>query len=143
MKLRTDEAQGTTSVIHRFTEGAYRSLRVLVVEDEAQTRRILMDYLTFDGYVVETAANGREGLDKFHTGQFDVVITDWMMPDVNGSELATAIKQSAPQTPVILLTGFSELLDTIGKSPPVVDLVISKPSTLTALRRALAKVLAA
>jgi two-component system capsular synthesis sensor histidine kinase RcsC len=142
LELRTDEAQGTTSVIHRFTEGARRSLRVLVVEDEAPTRRVLVDYLTFDGYVVETAANGREGLDTFHVGQFDVVITDWMMPDVNGSELAAVIKQSAPQTPAILLTGFSELLDTMSQSPPVVALVISKPSTLTALRRALAKVLA-
>ena len=73
----------------------------------------------------EEAEDGREGLDRFRSGAFDVVITDLSMPNLNGSELALAIKQESPGTPVILMTGFGEEAMALGSS--AADTVLRKP----------------
>jgi signal transduction histidine kinase len=114
-----------------------RPLRVLVVEDEAAPRQVLVESLAGDGHVVETAANGREGLQRFQAGWFDVVITDRAMPELNGVELAMAIRQIAPRKPVIiLLSGFDEG-GVAGDLPPGIDVVLTKPVPLERLRAAL------
>lgn len=116
-----------------------RPLRVLVVEDEAIPREVAVELLRGDGHTVETATNGRDALQKFQMGWFDVILTDWAMPEMNGIELAYNIKRVAPEKPVIImLTGFGEI--TTGDKPAEVDLVIGKPLTLMMLREALATV---
>ena len=62
------------------------------------------------------------------------------MPEMSGDQLATAIKILAPDVPVIMLTGFGEMMVTTGEQPPDVDLVISKPFTMATLSQALATV---
>ena len=59
-----------------------------------------------------------------------------------GSPLAIEIKKLSPQTPILLLTGFGDLMTGAGEQPPGVDLVVSKPFTLTTLRGAIVKVTA-
>jgi CheY-like chemotaxis protein len=115
-----------------------RSIRILVVEDEPLVREVISVYLTEDKHIIETAANGREGLEKFKTGTFDLVLSDRAMPEMNGDQLAIAIKKIAPMMPVILLTGFGDLMTGAGERPPGVDLVVSKPFTLNTLREAIA-----
>jgi len=66
-----------------------------------------------DGTTVETAADGREGLSKFHAGKFDLVLVDRAMPEINGDQLTEAIKELDPDMPVILVTGFTDILRTI------------------------------
>ncbi|MFQ5883294.1 MAG: GAF domain-containing protein [Candidatus Methylomirabilales bacterium] len=122
--------------------GPAQRLRVLVVEDELPVRELVVAYLTEDGHAVETAPNGREGLEKFMAGWFDVVVTDQGMPEMAGDQLAATIKQLAPGKPVILLTGFGDLMIASGEMPAGVDIILSKPVTLTALRQTLAKVTA-
>jgi DNA-binding response OmpR family regulator len=114
-------------------------LRVLVVEDEPLVREVVSVYLNEDGHAVETAINGREGLEKFKDGEFDVVLTDRAMPEMNGDQLAAQIKLLRPDMPVILLTGFGDLMMDVGERPSGVDLVVSKPFTMTSLREALSK----
>ena len=97
--------------------------------------------LNSQGHTVETATNGREGLDRFRTGRFDLVVTDRAMPEMGGDQLAAAIKRSAPETPVIMLTGFGDLMAAKGERPPGVDAVVGKPVTLDALNRAILKVI--
>ena len=116
-----------------------RSLRILVVEDEPLVREVITVYLTEDLHQIETATNGREGLDKFKAGQFDLVLTDRAMPEMNGDALAAEIKKIAPEQPVILLTGFGDLMSGAGERPAGVDMVVSKPFTLSVLRDAIAK----
>jgi len=113
-----------------------RDLRVLLAEDEPSLRLILASYLKIDGHSVEVAANGQEALAKFRVDGFDLVVTDRAMPEMGGDQLAAEIKQVDPETPVIMLTGLGELMNEIGELPPGVDLVIPKPVTLAALRRA-------
>jgi signal transduction histidine kinase/ActR/RegA family two-component response regulator len=114
-------------------------LRVLVVDDEPIARDVLTEYLTGDGHQVETAANGREGFDKFKAGDFAVVITDRAMPEMGGDQLAALVKEQAPSTPVVLLTGFGDLMNAAGEKPDGVDLVVKKPIRLSTLREVLVK----
>lgn len=115
-----------------------RSLRILVVEDEPLVREVITVYLSEDEHEVETAANGLEGLEKFKAGRFDVVLTDRAMPEMPGDVLAAEIKKIAPSQPVILLTGYGDLISGAGERPGGVDLVVSKPFTLAMLRDAIA-----
>ena len=59
------------------------------------------------------------------------------MPGMNGDQLATAVKQLAPNTPVTLLTGFGEMMEEAQEQPPNVDLILSKPVVLKELQHAL------
>lgn len=113
-----------------------RPLRILVVEDEPLVREVIVDYLEFSGHRVKTAANGVEGLVQVKTKAFDVVITDRAMPEMNGDQLAAAIK-AFTTIPVILLTGFGELMKANHEMPTGVDYVMSKPFTFDTLHQAL------
>ncbi len=117
-----------------------RSLRVLVVEDEPMIRQMLTTYLTSYGHTAEVATNGTEGLEKFRTSQFDVVVTDRAMPEMGGDQLAAAIKEIMPKVPIIMLTGFGDLMNAVDEKPAGVDMILSKPVGLTEFRAALEKV---
>ncbi len=113
-------------------------LRVLVVDDEPLVREILEVYLQQDHYQVTTAANGIEALERFKTAEFDLVLTDRSMPEMNGTQLAAAIKTLKPGQIIILLSGLGDL----GEEWPVeVDAMVSKPFTLNTLRAAIASAL--
>lgn len=116
------------------------TLRILVVEDEELVREVLEVYLSEDHHIVTTAVNGRDGLEKFRAGKFDLVMTDRSMPEMNGDAFAAAIKNLRPRQPVLLLTGFGDLMNGVGERPPGVDLVVTKPFTLDSLRAAIATV---
>ena len=106
--------------------------RVLVVDDQPVFVNILRHYLAHDLHTVETALDGREALAKFRARKFDLVITDRAMPHMPGEELAAALKRIAPQTRVILLTGYSG--EEARAPSPAVDVVVLKPVTHAALR---------
>lgn len=115
-------------------------LRILLVEDQPLLREIEAEYLGTDGHVVEGAADGLEGLQKFRAGTFDLVITDQAMPEMSGDKLAAAIKRLSPKTPVILVTGFGDMMKACGDNPAGVDLVLAKPITQACLRQAITTV---
>ncbi len=114
-----------------------QALRVLVVDDQPAIREIVSAYLAEDQHIVETAANAREAMEKFRVDHFDLVITDRAMPEVNGDELAASIKEVQPREPVIMLTGFADLINESGGRPKNVDLVLTKPARLDDLRKAI------
>ena len=85
---------------------------VLVIDDEQLVSQILQELLTLSGFNVETAAGGHEGLKLFENGFFDVVITDILMPGIDGYAVAKHIRNSnRPQTPIIAISGTPWLLD--------------------------------
>ena len=122
---------------------ATSSLRVLVVDDEPDVRDVVASFLTNDSNSVETAVNGREGFSKFRAGNFQLVILDRSMPELNGDQLAWEIKCASPGTPVIMLTGFGEFMRAKNEYPRGVDFVLSKPVRIDELRRAVSNVMAA
>lgn len=120
-----------------------RPLRVLLAEDEPVLREIEVEYLTGDGHQVVTADNGRDALEKFAAAQFDLVVADQAMPEMNGAQLAAAVKRIAPDLPVIMVTGFGDLLEATSGPPGGADLIVGKPLTQAALRRAIVQVISA
>jgi CheY-like chemotaxis protein len=122
------------------TAPAFPQRRILVVDDEPFVCDAVKMMLNFDGHLVETASNGKEALDMFEQGKFDLVITDFSMPSMKGDELAAAIKARAPGQPVVMITAYAEMLQSSGNPLKGVDFVISKPFLLENLREAIAKV---
>jgi CheY-like chemotaxis protein len=121
-------------------------LRILVVDDDPLLIKSLCDILETDGHSVVTANGGQAGIDAFRSAQsgnerFAVVITDLGMPYVDGRQVADAIKETSPATPVIMLTGWGQRLIIEGDIPPHVDEVLSKPPKLRDLREALTRCL--
>jgi CheY-like chemotaxis protein len=102
---------------------------VLVIDDEESVSRVLQLGLTRFGYEAKTALRGREGLRLFDDEAFDLVITDVLMPDMDGYEVARYIRNSdRPHTPIIGISGTPWLLD-----DDQFDRVLSKPFSLKTL----------
>ena len=141
LRLPLDRELKTEEVV-RTKVDFLRPLRVLVADDEQPVRELVTAYLTGDGHSVETAANGLEALEKFRANDYDLVLLDKVMPGMTGEEVAHAIKEIAPDKPVILVSGFGETAKEPLQQPFGADLLISKPLTLAALRTALVKVAA-
>jgi two-component system cell cycle response regulator CpdR len=103
---------------------------------------LLVACLTSDGHSVVEATNGHQALEKLGSGQFDILLTDLAMPGMDGASLAQAVKQAAPDTPIVLLSGFTEQFEASANRPSALDLILSKPVELEQLRQALAQVTA-
>jgi CheY-like chemotaxis protein len=116
------------------------SLRILVADDEPMVREVIAMYLLEDGHEVETAEDGAEALKKFQQGNFALVLTDRAMPELSGDQLAMEVKRLNSRCPVILLTGFGDLMNAEGECPQGIDSVVSKPFTMASLRSAVADV---
>jgi CheY-like chemotaxis protein len=82
-----------------------RVARVLVVDDNQEMRVLLERILRRDGHLVEHAANGRDALERLAGGGFDVVLTDLLMPEMDGIELIRELSARAPDMPVVALSG--------------------------------------
>lgn len=83
-------------------------MNILIVEDDEMTLRTLEYRLKKDGYGVETAGDGKEGLEKLKKGSYNLVITDLMLPFATGMEVLSFAKSSQPGLPVIVLSGADE-----------------------------------
>jgi DNA-binding response OmpR family regulator len=115
-----------------------RGKRILVVEHEEPLRACLRMMLELDGHQVTEASNGAEALRLFTVGEFDLVITDFEMPIMNGSELALGIKQLAASLPILMITASEKARR--GVQNPV-DALMYKPFTVSELHGALRKLL--
>jgi two-component system, sensor histidine kinase and response regulator len=111
--------------------------RILLVDDEGLIRQTIGQLLCKDEHTVVEANNGVEALSLFSRGRFDLVLTDFQIPFMHGSELATRIKRIAPRQPILMMTGYGKRP---GPDNPV-DAVLNKPVHLDELRQAVAKLL--
>jgi CheY-like chemotaxis protein/anti-sigma regulatory factor (Ser/Thr protein kinase) len=117
--------------------------RLLVVDDDEVLLKSLTSTLQDDGHEVVAAGGGQAGIEVFLAANqagrlFDAVITDLGMPQVDGRQVAAAVKSVSPATPVLLLTGWGQRLTEEGDIPPNVDRILNKPTKLGELREALA-----
>lgn len=85
--------------------------RILLAEDEADLSLIVADTLRGQGYDVVTAANGVDGLNKFRSGNVDIVVADVMMPKMDGFTMARKIRKISPSVPLLFLTAKSTIDD--------------------------------
>jgi CheY-like chemotaxis protein len=87
----------------------------------------LLEVLSGEGHQVVTASGGRQALERFSGGSFDLVLTDLGMPEMSGWELAAAIKQQDPAMPVAMITGWGAEFSPEQLHERGVDLVLAKP----------------
>jgi len=106
-----------------------RKVRVLVVDDEASVREVLTDSLRAEGCEVVAAENGQAALALYdaHKDEFDAVFTDIGMPDMNGWELATAIRRRSETVSLAIISGWADAISRDTRNAVKADWVVSKP----------------
>ncbi len=103
--------------------------QILVIDDEKSILNVVRQKLTKFGYKVEIASDGKEGIRKFNEERFDLVITDILMPGIDGNDIVQHIRSSDKQsTPIIGLSGTPWLLE-----DSEFDIVFAKPFPLNNL----------
>ena len=88
-------------------------MKILVVEDEKTIGDYIKQGLTESGFVIELVRNGLDGHHKAMTGEFNLIILDVMLPDINGWRILESLRQSGNQTPVLFLTARDSVNDRV------------------------------
>src|SRR5438093_4157834 len=110
---------------------------ILIIEDETRLRNNLQILLSRAGYTVTTAADGRDGIECLRHASFDVVITDLMMREVDGFKAMEYIAAQAPETPVIVITGYASTASAIEAIREGAHHYIAKPVDIERLQVAM------
>ena len=100
--------------------------RILLVEDDPSIREVTAIGLRNAGFTVETASDGREGLDRFEREPFDLVLLDVMLPRMDGLEVCRAIRRTST-IPVVMLTARADTLDVVVGLEAGADDYVRKP----------------
>ncbi|PKM64964.1 MAG: DNA-binding response regulator [Firmicutes bacterium HGW-Firmicutes-20] len=106
--------------------------RILIIEDEEKIARFVELELTHEGYQVDKAMDGRDGLEKIKTRPFDLILLDVMLPGINGVEVLRRIRQTS-EVPVILLTARDSVVDKVTGLDAGADDYVTKPFAIEEL----------
>ena len=109
--------------------------KILIVEDEAAIRRVLSKILSEenDTYVVDEAEDGKIGLDKYKAEDYDLVLCDIRMPNMDGEEFLVEAKKVKPETPIVMISGHGDLDTAVNTMRLGAYDYISKPPDLNRL----------
>jgi DNA-binding response OmpR family regulator len=101
--------------------------RILVVEDEERLARLISRVLREEGYAVETTGDGRTGLSRALSEDFDLLILDWMLPDRSGLQIVRGLRAAEIRVPVLMLTARDQIEDRVEGLDAGADDYLSKP----------------
>lgn len=107
--------------------------KILVVEDDNQIQELIVEFLSSQDYIVDTANDGVEGYEKFKSGEYDLVILDVMMPKLDGHSLCKMIRNIDKEVSVIFLTALGDEENEIKGFDLKADDYISKPFSFNIL----------
>ncbi len=107
--------------------GENGTARLLIVDDEEEIRQMLSRHFRFKGYDVETTENGIDALELLSKKRMEVVITDIMMPKMNGIELLEEIRKQYPMIQVIIITGYVTMDNLLAALSHGADTCVFKP----------------
>ncbi len=88
-------------------------MKLLLVEDEIGIMQFLQQGLEEEGYEVQTANNGKDGLELALNNNFDIILLDWMLPKLTGLEICKSFREKNTQTPIIFLTAKDTVQETV------------------------------
>ena len=100
---------------------------ILIVDDDETILAILREILQLDGYIVETAATGKQAIEKSETAFFNLSLLDIKLPDMEGTELITELHKANPQMIKIIITGFPSFDNAVKSLNLGADAYIMKP----------------
>ena len=118
-----------------------QGVNILVVDDDADVRQCIKLLLEHDGHEVTPADSGEAALAQLAQRKFDLVITDFSMPGMQGDQLVARIRQLMPNQPIIMTTGFVEEYKVFGQESGRVDALLLKPFSHEDLHEAVEKAL--
>ena len=101
--------------------------KILVIEDDDAIRKALVDDFTFEGFCVESAVMGNEGLKKAFDPDIDIILLDVMLPEMDGFEICKELRKNGIETPIVMLTAKSQEVDMILGLEFGADDYITKP----------------
>ena len=102
-------------------------MRILLVEDEAKVSRAVTVGLKAEHYAVDSARDGREGLELAIVNPYDLLIVDLMLPELNGTELIRRVRAKNPDVPILVLTARDALADKVTNFESGADDYMTKP----------------
>lgn len=114
-----------------------RTLNVLVVDDEQVVLDSIKKHLKKDNFTIHTALTAKIGLELLESGSMDIVLTDLMMPEIDGLEFMKEVKDRQPHTPVIMITGYATINTALQATELGAFDYIAKPFTKSELRMVL------
>ena len=104
--------------------------RILVIDDDESIRKVLATILEENGYVVDTARNGKEAIEKSNTKFYNLALIDIRLPDMEGTKLLTAMKETTPKMVKVIVTGYPSLQNAIEAVNEGADAYVMKPFNL-------------
>ena len=119
-----------------------RKYRLLIIDDNEEILTTLKSFLSKKNYFVVSATNGLDALKLIEAAKddFDLVITDLVMPNISGVAVTAIIKKQNPNMPVIAITGYGEQPEALAKEVHA-DIVMEKPFKLDELEKAIKRLL--
>jgi two-component system copper resistance phosphate regulon response regulator CusR len=108
-------------------------VRLLIIEDDPKLAEIVARSLRAEGYGVETAANGMEGLQRLHAQSYDLLLLDLMLPLLSGTDVLRRLRRSQPQLPVLVLTARDAMADKVAHFEAGADDYLTKPFDIVEL----------
>jgi DNA-binding NtrC family response regulator len=102
-------------------------LRILVIDDDESVRRTAAVILENEGYRVDTAENGKQAIKKSNAEPYRVALIDFRLPDMDGTELLTALRETTPKMAKIMVTGYPTLENAIESVNKHADAYFVKP----------------
>ncbi len=116
-----------------------KSIRILVVDDDDSIRTVLKAILEDEGYIIDLAKNGKEAIEKSNIIFYNMALIDFKLPDMDGTELLGAMKETTPKMIKIIITGYPTLQNAVNAVNEHADGYIIKPLKMENLLKTIKK----
>ncbi len=107
--------------------------RILIVEDDKTVLKNFKEILELEGYIVDTAENGKEAIEKSNINFYNLALVDIRLPDMEGTKLLTMMREATPKMVKIIITGYPSLENAIEAVNKGADGYIVKPADMDTL----------
>jgi DNA-binding NtrC family response regulator len=110
-----------------------KNARILIIDDDKVIRQTLTITLEDEGYIVDTAKNGKEAIEKTNANFYNLAIVDWRLPDIQGTKLLQELKKTTPKMAKVMLTGYPSMNNAIDAVNERADAFLVKPIAINEL----------
>ncbi len=104
-----------------------KSAKILLIDDDENIRKVLQTILEDEGYLVETADNGKKAIEKSQLNFYNLALIDVRLPDVEGIDLLTKLRETTPKIRKIIVTGYPTLQNAMAAVNKGADAYVMKP----------------
>ena len=118
-----------------------KTVRILIIDDEESIRIATAAILEEEGYQVDTASNGKEAIEKASSNLYNAALIDYRLPDMEGTELLTSLRETTPRMIKIMVTGYPSLQNAVTSVNKRADAFLMKPVSMETLLKTISDLL--